>query len=137
MIDSTYNNIILFDGVCNLCNQSVNFIIKKDKNATFKFASLQSDFAKNVIKYVADSNIVLNADQSLLLIKNNKVYKQSNAALLIAKELKWPWKLLYIGIIIPKCVRDLIYKWIAGNRYRWFGRSESCSIPDESIQGRF
>jgi predicted DCC family thiol-disulfide oxidoreductase YuxK len=134
-VNNTENkSIILFDGVCNLCNTLVNFIIKHDKKAYFKFASLQSDAAKEILLQYNSKKINLD---SIILIENNAVYEKSTAALKISKNLTGGFKLLYALIIIPKFIRDWVYYFIAENRYKWFGKKESCMIPSPEIKSRF
>jgi predicted DCC family thiol-disulfide oxidoreductase YuxK len=125
--------IILFDGICNLCSSSVRFIIQRDPGREFKFASLQSEAGKQYIKqYIIHETI-----DSIVLIKDGKVYLESTAALKIASRLKWPWRIFGILLGIPKPVRDRLYKWIAKNRYKWFGRDESCMLPSKENRDRF
>lgn len=126
--------IILFDGVCNLCNGSVQFIIKRDKKAVFKFASLQSDIGQSILK---EYKIPAGDLFSIILVENNKAYSRSTAALHIARRLDGAWKILYIGILFPKFLRDRIYDWVAKNRYRWFGKKEECMIPSPAMRERF
>lgn len=118
--------VILFDGVCNLCNTSVLFIIQRDPKSKFRFASLQSDFGKAQMLRFGLNNSELN---SVLLIKQEILYQKSNAALEIARNLTGGWPLLYGFKIIPAFLRDWIYNWIARNRYRWFGKKDACMIP--------
>ncbi|MEL3974248.1 thiol-disulfide oxidoreductase DCC family protein [Rossellomorea oryzaecorticis] len=125
--------IILFDGICNLCSSSVRFIIQRDPGGEFKFASLQSEAGK---QYIEQYNIHKTID-SIVFIKDGKVYLESTAALKIASRLKWPWRILGILLGIPKPVRDRLYKWIAKNRYKWFGRNESCMLPTKENRDRF
>lgn len=125
--------VILFDGVCNLCSSSVQFIIQRDPGKVFKFASLQSETGK---RYKELFNIPASTD-SIVLIKDDKVYMESTAALLIASRLKWPWKWFRVFLVIPKPIRDKVYKWIAANRYKWFGRKESCMLPSKEDRDRF
>ena len=127
-------SIILFDGVCNLCNASVNFIIKHDKNAQFIFASLQSDAAKEILLQYNLKKIKID---SIVLIQNNEIYEKSSAALRIAKALSGGFKSLYLFIIIPKFIRDFGYDYIAKNRYKWYGQKETCMIPTSEIKNRF
>ena len=117
-------HIILFDGVCNLCNGAVNFILKRDKRKQFQFVALQSEKGINLI---SKFKIVPETD-SVILILNNQVYTESDAAIEIAKLLPVPWNWLSAIKIIPKKLRDGIYKWIAKNRYRWFGKRETCRM---------
>lgn len=126
--------IVLFDGICNLCNASVQFIIRHDSSVRFHFAALQSDYAKRVL-----SENGLNPDglESILLSKEGKVYFRSDAALEIARELDGLWPLLYAFRIIPPFIRDMVYNGIARNRYRWFGKRDACMIPTPELRDRF
>lgn len=126
--------VILFDGVCNLCNGSVLFIIKRDPKSQFYFAALQSDFGNKQLKNFGLPATELN---SVLLIKGGTLYQKSNAALEIAKHLSGLWPALYIFKIIPPFLRDGIYTWIARNRYRWFGKKDTCMIPTPELKSRF
>lgn len=127
-------SLVLFDGVCNLCNSSVQFIIKRDPKAHFIFASLQDFEFSAIAKQLNIGEISL---ESIVLLENNHLYKRSTAALRIARKLSGLWPMLYVFIIIPPFIRDIIYNWIAHNRYRWFGRRDQCMIPDKSLQARF
>lgn len=127
-------SIILFDGICNLCNSSVNFIIKHDTREQFLFASLQSDAAKEILLQFSSKN--LNLD-SIILIETNTIYEKSTAALRISKNLNGGYKALYLFIIIPKFIRDWVYNLIAKNRYKWFGKKEKCMLPTSEIRNRF
>ncbi len=130
----TKYQIVLFDGVCTLCNQSIDFIIQRDHKSVFKFASLQSDFAQGLLKgYPIDAHAL----DSVLLIKNGKLYQKSTAALHIARQLKGGWKLLYGCLIIPRFLRDAVYQLIARNRYRWFGKKETCRLPTPEERAKF
>jgi len=126
--------VLLFDGYCNLCSSSVVFIIKRKKGDTFRFASLQSDFADKLLQEVSYKD---DTPDSIVLVENDKTYFRSAAALKIAKKLKWPWPLLYAFIIIPPFIRDWIYDVIAKRRYKWFGRKEQCFIPPEDMSHKF
>lgn len=126
--------IILFDGICNLCNNSVQYVIKHDPNSVFRFASIQSDPGQNLLKQF---NLQANNLNSFILIMGNKVYTRSTAALTVAKKLTGPIKLLYGFMIIPPFIRNVIYDLIAKNRYRWFGKKDSCMIPTTTLQWRF
>ena len=128
------NFIVLFDGLCNLCNSSVNFIIKRDNLGKFKFASLQSEIGIELTnKYYIDTNVV----DSIVLIKNDKVFIKSDAVLEILKDLLIGWRLFRIGIILPKFMRDWIYDIIAKHRYRIFGKKDECPIPPKDVQDKF
>ena len=126
--------IILFDGVCNLCNGVVRFIIRNDKKGRFRFASLQSDKGKILLK---KHGMVENQMNTIVYIRTDMVYVQSDAAMEIAKDLGYPWKILYGFVILPGFIRDGIYNLIARNRYRIFGKKESCMVADESVKWRF
>lgn len=132
-IDDT-KALILFDGVCNLCNSSVQFILLHDERAYFQFASLQSAFASEILTRhgLKTSNF-----DSIVLIKNNQVYQRSDAALLIAKQLSGAWKILCIFLIIPRFIRDAVYNFVAKNRYRWFGKKSECMLPKPEWKERF
>ena len=134
MINLKNKKIILFDGVCNLCNSSVHFIIKKDKKKQFLFTSLQSDAARDILLQFQLKNSELD---SILLIENGQVYQKSDAILKIVKHLNGIWKISYGFIILPKFIRDYVYIIIAKNRYRWFGKKEVCMIPTKELQMRF
>ena len=127
-------SIVLFDGVCNLCNSSVNLIIKNDKKAQFLFASLQSDVAKEILLQFPSKKI--NFD-SILLIEHNKLYEKSTAVVRILRHLGGGYKLLSCMVIIPKFIRDPLYDYIAKNRYRWYGKRESCMIPAPELKKWF
>ena len=126
--------VILFDGVCNLCNASVQFVIKHDKKRLFRFASLQSSFVEKVLK---ENKLSSNTFNSFILLDNNKIYTRSTAALLVAKNLSGLTKLLYGFIIVPKFIRDFIYNMIAKNRYKWFGKQETCWLPTPQLKSLF
>ncbi len=126
--------IILFDGVCNLCNTSVQTVIKKDKQGIFYFASLQSDAGQNLLK---EFNLPQENFNSFILIQNGKAYQKSTAALMVAKQLNGLLKLLYVFIIVPTFIRDAVYNIVANNRYKWFGKKEFCMIPTPELKARF
>ncbi len=127
-------SLILFDGMCNFCNTSVNNIIKYDKKNVFKFAAIQSDAGKKLL--TEHSMDTLKID-SILLIENNTVFTKSTAVLKIAKQLSGRYKLCYAFIIIPTFMRDVVYDLIARNRYKWFGKKESCMIPSIEVREKF
>jgi predicted DCC family thiol-disulfide oxidoreductase YuxK len=126
--------VILFDGVCNLCNGAVQFVIKHDEKGQFRFASLQGEHGQQLLKQYNLSRVDLD---SFVLIQGDVAYSKSTAALLVAKQLKGVVKSLYVFRIIPAFIRDGIYNFIARNRYRWFGRKESCMIPSVDLRARF
>lgn len=128
------NPIVLFDGVCNLCNGSVQFLIKRDRQARLRFASLQSDTGQ---KLQADLGMDPQALDSVVLVEGDRWYKESDAALRIARNLPGPWKLLAAFRIVPRPLRDAVYRLIARNRYRWFGKAETCWLPTPELRSRF
>lgn len=134
MINLKNKNIILFDGVCNLCNNSIQFIIKRDKKQRFLFASLQSDAAHDILLQFQLKNSDFN---SIIFIEDGKIYQKSTAILKISRYLSGLWMLNYGFIIIPKFIRDAIYTVIANNRYNWFGKKNECMIPTKELKMRF
>lgn len=125
--------IILFDGICTFCNWNVQFIIRHDPQEHFQFASLQSDIGQELLHRYA----IPKSEDSLILIEQNTHYTQSTAALKIARRLNRLLPLLYIFIIIPRAFRNVIYQYIANNRYKWFGIQTSCMIPTAKEKKRF
>lgn len=131
---TAHSNIILFDGVCNLCSSSVQFIIKRDPNSMYRFASLQSDFGQQVLSRFGLSTSDFH---SIVLLSGNKIFQRSNAALEIAKNLSGGWPLFYAFKIIPRFIRDPVYNWISRNRYSWFGKKDACWLPSPELKSRF
>lgn len=126
--------IVLFDGVCNFCNYWVRFIMKHDKQKRFLFGTLQGTTATALLTAYGKDSLI---PDSVVLIEKGKCYTQSTAVLRICKQLDgWP-KIFYLLIIIPAPIRNTVYRWIAKNRYRWFGKMEQCMVPDASEQSRF
>ena len=126
--------IVFFDGVCNLCNKSVQFIIKRDKKKKFLFASLQGKHGQELLKKNDLPNDALN---SFLLLEGERLYTHSTGALRVLKHLGGGWKILYGFIFLPKLLRDPIYNIIARNRYKWFGKKDQCMIPEPGLKERF
>jgi predicted DCC family thiol-disulfide oxidoreductase YuxK len=126
--------IVLFDGVCNFCNRWVQLIIKNDKKNIFRFAPLQSEAGKRLL---AESNSSKGSPESVVLIENGKYYFHSSAALRIFSHLSGLWKLMMVFYIVPPFIRDAAYHFIARNRYRWFGKRETCMVPDEKDKSKF
>ena len=126
--------VLLFDGVCNLCNGWVQLVIRNDPEGRFRFAALQSEKGQELLKQYG-----LPHEQftTLVLIENGKVYTRSSAALRIAKQLNGAWPLLYAFIAVPAFLRDGVYNLVAGNRYAWFGKQESCMLPTPELKARF
>ena len=126
--------IILFDGICNLCNSAVSFVIKRDKKSVIQFAALQTDPAKKLLEQF---NLPTQSINSIILIEKGVLYTQSTAVLKISKHLNGLWPLLYGLIIVPTFIRNGIYQWIAKNRYQWFGKQETCMLPSPELSARF
>ena len=128
------NPLILFDGVCNLCNSSVQFIIKNDPAGYFKFAPLQSEISQNILKRY---NMKTDDYDTFILYENNRIYTQSTGVLHVIKHFKNYYRFFYFFIIIPSFIRDYLYNFVARNRYRFFGRKEVCMIPTPELKARF
>jgi predicted DCC family thiol-disulfide oxidoreductase YuxK len=128
------NPILLFDGVCNLCNGLVKFIIKRDHRSRIRFAPLQSDAGKSLL---VKSGLDHEEINTVVYLKGDKVFLRSSAVLQLLKDLGGGWKLFYGFILIPPVIRDFFYNLIARTRYRIFGRTGSCIIPNREIRGRF
>ncbi|WP_230499889.1 thiol-disulfide oxidoreductase DCC family protein [Sutcliffiella rhizosphaerae] len=126
--------ILLFDGVCNLCNTAVSFIIKRDPNAVFKFTSLQSDEGQKLLQ---KHGLSTESFDSFYYVHGDEMYSKSTAALKVVRKLDAPWKFLYPLIFLPKPIRDIIYSFIAKNRYKWFGKKDQCMLPSPDIKKRF
>lgn len=129
-----HEHVVLFDGVCNLCNNSVQFIIKRDKKRLFRFASLQGKAGQELLE---KHHLPTDDFNSFVLIEGEKPYTRSAAALKIARHLGGGWRLLYSLMIIPRFIRDAVYNLIAKNRYKWFGKKDECMIPTPELRERF
>lgn len=125
---------ILFDGVCNLCNGFVRFVIERDSGAHFRFAALSSSAAARLL---GEAGVKPPLPDTIILIQDGAVYYRSDAPLRIARGLKFPWPLAYGLVVVPRFVRDRVYDFIAARRYRWFGRREACMVPTPELQRRF
>lgn len=127
-------SIIFFDGVCNLCNASIDFVIQRDKKDHFLVGALQEDFSKNILSKFQVREDYLD---SLVLLEKGEIYYKSTAALKIARHLSGPLPILYPLIFLPKFLRDAIYNWIGSNRYRWFGKKSTCRLPTPEEKAKF
>lgn len=129
----TDNPIFFFDGVCNLCNGAVDFVIRRDRKEILHFASLQSDLGQRVL---AINGMATDDFDSFVLVEDGQVFTRSTAALRVARHLRFPWFATYLFIVIPRFLRDPVYAFIARNRFKWFGKRESCRLPspDESAR---
>ncbi|MDP2385891.1 MAG: thiol-disulfide oxidoreductase DCC family protein [Bacteroidota bacterium] len=131
---SEINELVLFDGVCNFCDSSVQFVIRKERKPTLKFASLQSPTGQNLLKKFNLNPVEID---SVVFVSGEKVYIKSTAALHLVKRLKGLYPLLFGFIIVPPFIRNAVYDWIARNRYKWYGKKDSCMIPTPEIRARF
>ncbi len=128
-------SLVLFDGVCNLCNSAVNFVIDRDPCGRFEFAPLQSAAATELL--TQNGNAHLAELKTVVLVEDSRCYARSTAALRIARHLRGLGWLSYAGIVIPATIRDAVYDWIATHRYQWFGKLEACRMPTPEIAARF
>ncbi|MCJ8013136.1 thiol-disulfide oxidoreductase DCC family protein [Paenibacillus sp. KQZ6P-2] len=126
--------IVLVDGVCHLCQGLTRFIIERDPHAKFRFASLQSDIGAILLE---KGELPADKVDTLVLIENGQYYVRSAAVLRIVRQLKMPWPLLYVFALIPLPLRDRLYRYVARNRYRWFGKEEQCMLPTPELRKRF
>lgn len=129
-----YEHIVLFDGVCNFCDSSVQFIIRKERKPILKFASLQSPTGQSLLKKF---NLDPTKIDSVVFVSGEKVYLKSTAALYLVKRLKGLYPLLFGFIIVPPFIRNAVYDWVARNRYKWYGKKDVCMIPTPEIRARF
>ena len=128
------HSVIFFDGVCNLCNQTVLFIIKRDRKDQFRFSPLQGSYAALHVPAIAVAN---GTPDSIVLIENGQIYTASTAALRIARKLSGLWPMFYAFIVVPLVVRDYVYRWIASRRYNIWGKTESCMVPTPELKSKF
>ncbi|MCE9616266.1 MAG: thiol-disulfide oxidoreductase DCC family protein [Lentisphaerae bacterium] len=126
--------IVLFDGVCNLCNRSVDFIIRHDSHHAIRLASQQSAAGRRLL---AEAGMADAAGTSIVVLDGARIYTRSKAALVIARAMGAPWSLFYALILIPPPMRDSLYDWIARHRYRWFGQRDTCRLPTPEERTRF
>ena len=129
------NPVILFDGVCNLCEWSVQLVIRNDRKSLFRFASLQSDYAQRLL---GQHDYPHDELSSVLLVAEGVVYRKSRAALQIARRMDGVWPLFYyLFFLVPAALADLVYDFVGNRRYRWFGKKQVCWVPDEDLRSRF
>jgi predicted DCC family thiol-disulfide oxidoreductase YuxK len=127
-------HIVFFDGVCNLCNKSVDFILARDPDGNFRFASLQSSIARDILNKKGVDTASMG---TIILLKDDEIFMRSSAVLEIVRDLRSPWQALYIFKLVPRLIRDLIYDFISKNRYNWFGKRDSCRVPTAEEKTRF
>jgi predicted DCC family thiol-disulfide oxidoreductase YuxK len=126
--------VILFDGVCNLCNGFVQFVIARDPSGRFRFGALQSEGAQRLLASTPHTGPV---PDSIVLVDEGRVFTRSTAALRVARHLTFPWRLAYLFKFVPRPLRDGIYDWVASHRYGWFGRRDVCMVPTPELRVRF
>ncbi len=131
------HTIILFDGVCNLCNSTVRFVIKRDSSGHFRFAALQTEVGRRLCAEHGVAITSTAAPDSIVVLQDGRALLRSDAALAIAARLPLPWSLLRAFRIVPRALRDLVYRLIAHNRARWFGRRDTCMVPTNELRARF
>lgn len=134
MLNKTKHIIVLFDGVCNLCSSSVNFIIKRDKNDLFRFVATQTAAGEQLSKLYGVSPI---SNDTLIVIEDGKVFTKSTAALRVAKRLSGLWPAFIVLYAAPRFIRDYFYNLIAKNRYKWFGKQDTCIMPSPDVRSKF
>lgn len=130
----TENPVLLFDGVCNLCNGAVQWVLRRDRSNVFRFAALQSETGRSLLQRFG-----LSADNfdTVVLVEGDRIFTRSDAALEVARRLGGGWPALLIFKVVPRFIRDGIYNWVARNRYRWFGRREACMLPRPEWKAKF
>ena len=126
--------VVLFDGVCNLCNGAVQFLLRRDRQRRLRFASLQSMAGQALLRR---HGLAADSLESIVVLEGGRARRQSDAVLLLARRLPWPWPLLAVFAVCPRPLRDALYSFVARHRYRWFGRRESCMLPTPETADRF
>lgn len=126
--------IVVFDGQCLLCNGWVQFLLRRDRRGRFRFASIQGEAGGRML---ADAGLRVEGLQTLLLVDGDRSWQHTDAILRVLHGLGWPWRLAWAAWLIPRPLRDGLYRWLARNRYRWFGRSAQCMVPDPQVAARF
>ena len=129
-----YDKVLLYDGVCVFCNNSVDYVIKNEKKSVIRFVPLQSEVGKRILNHF---DYPLDYLGSILFLESGKIMAKSSAALAVSKYLKLPTSLLQVFWIVPAFIRDVVYNFIGQNRYKWFGRSDACRVPTPELQSRF
>jgi predicted DCC family thiol-disulfide oxidoreductase YuxK len=130
----TTGPVVLFDGVCNFCNGTVNFLIRQDREKKLRFAALQSEAGQALLR---EHGLPTGEFGSFVFIEAGKAYTASTAGLRLYRHLPWYWRWTQIFWIVPRPLRDAVYNWIARNRYRWFGKKNACMIPTPDMRERF
>lgn len=133
-MDPKEHTVVLIDGVCHLCQGLVRFIIPRDPKGRLRFAPLQSETGSGLLQ---SSGLDAGQLSTVVFLDKGAVYTESAAVLRIARNLRFPWPAAYIFMIVPRPLRDAVYRYVARNRYRWFGRDEQCLLPTPDIRRRF
>lgn len=126
--------IVVFDAQCLLCNGWVQFLLRHDRKGRIRFASMQGATGGQLL---ADAGLTVNGLQTLLVVDQGRSWQHTAAILRVLHELGWPWRLAWAGVVVPAPLRDVIYRWVARNRYRFWGRSALCMVPPQSSADRF
>ena len=137
MSDVEQAPIILFDGACNLCSGAVRFVIARDPHARCRFASLQSEAARAACAKVGYDLPASATPSTIVVIEGGRALERSDAVLAIARRMRFPWPVLGVFGVLPRGLRDVLYRFVARHRYRWFGRSDACMAPTSELRGRF
>ncbi|MEL6675199.1 MAG: thiol-disulfide oxidoreductase DCC family protein [Bacteroidota bacterium] len=124
--------VVIFDGVCNLCNSSVDFLIRRDKKAQLKFTANQHQTGQQILQEAGVTDV-----ETLYFYEDGTLYDRSTAVLRLSRYLPFPWNVGQIFLIVPRFLRDGVYRWIARNRYSWFGKKDSCRLPSPAESARF
>lgn len=129
----------MFDGVCKLCNWFVRFVVSRDPHGRVRFVSLQSRMAQSLLEehHGSPDPALSRLSQTVVFVECHRIYTQSTAVLKVVRKLDGAWPLLYAWMVVPTSLRDMIYRFVARNRYKWFGKSEQCMVPSEDLRKRF
>ena len=127
-------SVIVFDGVCNLCSRWVRFLLPRDRKGVFRFAAMQTEAGQRLLRQHGLDPL---DPVSFLFLDGGRAFTDSTAILRVLIRLGWPWRAAAIGYVVPRPIRDALYRWVARNRYRWFGRREACFVPAPEARGRF
>jgi predicted DCC family thiol-disulfide oxidoreductase YuxK len=136
MQQATDHPVVLFDGVCNLCNGAVSFAIDRDPASRLRFVSLQSEAGRRLLEGLGHP-VPPGNPESILFVEGGRLYQRSGAALRIARHLSGAWPLFWALLVVPRPLRDLVYRWVASHRYRWFGKADVCRVPTPELRARF
>ncbi len=142
----TSDPVLLFDGTCNFCDAAVHFVLDHERDSSLLFAALQSEDARNLLgclctphqaKQLCAGATGSGDPDTLVFVEGGRIYTHSTGAIRLARYLRWPWRGAAVFIVVPRYIRDGIYRWFARNRYRWFGQTAACRVPDDALRSRF